>query len=279
MSTQSNPLKSGILVYLLAILCLPLLCSCSSKKESNYARKKAFFLLGEHEYGTPDSLPAFAKTHLDPLGIESTFIFAKGNDRKSEDCHNFDGIAGLNNADILILSTRRRFPREEDLAIIRNFIESGKPLVGVRTASHAFGEREKGEGYQAPPGHASWNTIDVEILGAKYTGHYREKEGGPLQVEAWIEESASNHPIVKNLDFNGPIMIGNKLYEYIDQDPAIAVILSARWSEKEDPHPVAWTNEKDGKRIFYMSPGSLDEMATPEIKSLLKAAVLWGLDG
>lgn len=261
------------------ILVTPFLLSCQSEGESSYTGKRAFFLLGEHEYGTPESLPAFAKSHLVPLGIECSFVHAQGNDRKSPLCHSFEGISDLETADILILSTRRRFPTMEDMSIIRNFIESGKPVIGIRTASHAFGAREKGEGYQPPQGHASWNTIDVDMLGAKYTGHYGDKEGGPLQVSAWIEESASNHPIVKNLSFKGPIDIGNKLYEYIESDPAIEVLLSAKWEENEDAHPVAWTNEKGGKRIFYMSPGSLDEMATPEIKSLLKAAVLWGLDG
>ena len=270
---------SPIRFSLFLIVITPLFWSCAPKKEVSYEGKKAFFLLGEHEYGTPESLPAFAKSHLEPLGIESSFVFAEGNDRESIDCHTFEGIAALEAADILILSTRRRFPKTEDLAIIRTFIESGKPVVGVRTASHAFGERPKGTGYQAPDGHASWNSIDVDVLGAKYTGHYDDKEGGPLGVNAWIEDSASNHPIVKNLPFKGPIKIGNKLYEYIEHDPAIQIIMSARWSEEEEPHPVAWTNEKDGKRVFYMSPGGVEEMATPEIKSLLKAAVLWGLDG
>ncbi|MDA0350284.1 MAG: ThuA domain-containing protein [Verrucomicrobia bacterium] len=271
-------MKSRSLLLGLFLL-TPFLWSCQSKDEVSYKGKRAFFLIGEHEYGTPESLPAFAKSHLEPLGIESSFVFAAGNDRNSPLCHSFDGIAALETADILVLSTRRRFPTIEDMVIIRNFIDSGKPVIGLRTASHAFGEREKGEGYQAPEGHASWNTIDVDMLGAKYTGHYKEKEGSPLQVSAWIEESATNHSIVKNLSFKGPIDIGNKLYTYIERDPATNVLLSAKWDENEEAHPVAWINEKGGKRIFYMSPGSLDEMATPEIKSLLKAAVLWGLDG
>jgi type 1 glutamine amidotransferase len=263
-------------------LITPFFWSCQVKdsvSDQPYQGKKAFFLLGEHEYGTPESLPAFAKSHLDPLGIESSFAVAECKDRKSPLCHSFKGISDLETADVLILSTRRRFPTTEDMAIIKNFINSGKPVIAIRTASHAFGAREKGEGYQAPEGHAAWNTIDVDMLGAKYTGHYKEKEGGPLQVSAWIEAAATNHPIVENLDFDGPINIGNKLYTYIDRDPAIQILLSAKWAENEESHPVAWTNEKGGKRVFYMSPGSLDEMATPEIKSLLKSAVLWGLNG
>ncbi|MCB1123044.1 MAG: ThuA domain-containing protein [Verrucomicrobiae bacterium] len=269
---------------LVGLLCLLALtgwsCSKTGDTHSSYAGKKAFFLIGEHEYGTPVSLPAFAKAELEPLGIECQFVFAKSDDRKSPDCHNFDGIEALNSADILILSTRRRFPTERDMATIRHFIESGKPVIGIRTASHAFGEREKGDGYQAPAGHAAWNTFDVDVLGVSYQGHYPEKEGqGPLAVQAFIAENAGEHPIVKNLDFSLPFMIGNKLYEYIDPDPAIKVLVQARYKEGEPVFPVAWTNEKNGKRVFYMSPGSPEEMALPQVQSLLKAAVLWGLNG
>jgi hypothetical protein len=274
--------KNGRLLGLVILFLSPFFVSCSQPTEtpSAYAGKKALFLLGEHEYGTPETLPAFAKSQLEPLGIASVIIKAKSDNRESELCHTFEGLELLESADILVLSTRRRFPTTSELANIRKFIESGKPLIAVRTASHAFGAREKGTGYQPLAGHDSWNTFDIDVLGAHYTGHYRDIEGlPPLAVEAWIEASASDHPIVQNLSFNAPILIGHKLYQYEDLDPGIDVIMSARHTKEEPPHPIAWTNEQDGKRVFYMSPGGVEEMATPEIQSLLKAAVLWGLDG
>jgi type 1 glutamine amidotransferase len=252
-----------------------------SESSNSYQGKKALFLIGEHEYGTPESLPAFAEKQLTPLGIESSFIFAESDDRASIDCHTFNGLgAALESADILVISLRRRYPETEDLTRIRAWIDSGKPVIAVRTASHAFGERDKGAGYQAPVGHASWNTFDVDVLGASYQGHYKaEEENPPLHVDTWIETSASNHPIVKALTFKDPFKIDDKLYEYINLDPAIEVVLSARYEDGEPKHPIAWTNEKEGKRIFYMSPAGPEEMALPQIQSLLKAAVLWGLDG
>ena len=252
-------------------------CTDSSK---GLQGKKVTFLVAEHEYGTPQSLPKFAAQHLDPLGIESAFIFAASDDRGSEDCHKFEGIAaGLDSADVLVISTRRRYPLEEDMAKIRNWIESGKPTVMIRTASHAFGERTKGDGYQAPEGHASWNTLDVDVLGASYQGHYKEKNtDNHLNVNAWIEESAASHPIVQGLDFSESFMVGDKLYEYIDIEPQVEVLLSARYEEGEPSHPIAWTNQKNGLKVFYMSPGGLDEMALTQVQSLLKSAVLWGME-
>ncbi len=269
-----TPLAAAVFAFLVTS------CSPENEEGHSYSGTKALFLLGEHEYGTPETLPAFAKSHLEPLGISSVFVKAKSDDRSSPLCHEFEGLELLDSADILVLSTRRRFPMPDELDSIRRHIESGKPVIAVRTASHAFGAREKGTGYQPPAGHASWNTFDVDVLGARYTGHYRDIEGKPpLAVEAWIEESASSHPIVQALPFSGPILIGHKLYQYENLDPTIDVIMSARHSSDEPAQPIAWTNEKEGKRVFYMSPGGVEEMATTEIQSLLKAAILWGLDG
>ena len=67
-------------------------------------------------------------------------------------------------------------------------------------------------------------------------------------------------------------------YEYIDIEPQVEVLLSARYEEGEPSHPIAWTNQKNGLKVFYMSPGGLDEMALSQVQSLLKSAVLWGLE-
>ena len=141
-------LKKQSLQALAILFVSPLLVSCSQTTETHsaYAGKKAFFVLGEHEYGTPETLPAFAKSQLEPLGIASVIVKAKSDNRDSELCHTFEVLELLDSADILVLSTRRRFPKTSELATIRKFIDSGKPVIAVRTASHAFGAREKGTG-------------------------------------------------------------------------------------------------------------------------------------
>ena len=53
------------------------------------------------------------------------------------------------------------------MAIIRRYIEAGKPLVGIRTACHAFDTRGK-----APPGHAEWTTFDPTCSEAITPDHH-----------------------------------------------------------------------------------------------------------
>lgn len=252
----------------------------SGEEAKPYRGKVALFLLGEQEYGTSKTLPAFARQQLEPLGIECRFVVAQGDERNSPLCHTFHGIKDLAEADILILSLRRRYPKTNDLKRIREWIKTGQALVALRTSSHAFGEREKGEGYQAPAGHAAWNAFDVEVLGARYQGHGKPRAGdAPLSIKCWVVPSSLDHPLVRGREFSKPWLIENRLYRYTDQDPGLQVLLRARDQEGDPVQPVAWINEQDGKRVFYTSMGTAEEMALPQLQALLKAAVQWGLDG
>ena len=51
-----------------------------------------------------------------------------------EDPYDIPGIEVLNDADIVLISVRRRVLRKPQMDVIRKFVESGKPVVGVRTA-------------------------------------------------------------------------------------------------------------------------------------------------
>src|SRR5687768_10646778 len=73
------------------------------------------------------------------LGHRITIIHADAADK-----NHFPGIAeALRDAGLLLVSVRRRTPRKEQLDAVRAFLAAGKPLIGIRTASHAFALRPK----------------------------------------------------------------------------------------------------------------------------------------
>jgi hypothetical protein len=267
----SRYLRPSFLLFLLAGLALSY-----GQSASSLSGKHVLFLIGEHEYGTAESLPKFAKAELEPLGVKTSFAIAKSDDRKSPLCHEFDGLDALEETDVLVISARRRYPKAADMKRIRQWIESGKPTLMIRTASHAFGERTKGDGYQAAKGHAAWNTIDRDALGASYLGHYRDWEGDrSKRARYWPEASKIDHPILKGFKVGDFVPMGDKLYKYEDLEPEVEVLLSARYPNEEAIHPVAWINSKDGKRVFYSSLGTLEEMASRNTKRLLVNAIRW----
>lgn len=250
---------------------------CGIVLSGGAAERTVLFLVGEHEYGTRESLPAFARSALEPKGLRCEFVFAKSDDRASVDCHVFPGLAeALKRADLLFLSVRRRYPAREDLERIRGWIRSGRPVVAIRTSSHAFGERPKGEGYQAPEGHAAWNTLDRDLLGVSYTGHYNAREGHDCVVR--VDAAVSESPLLSGLDLPERPLIFSHLYKSEVVDPAVRVLLRASIAEDNADEPVAWTVIRDGQKTFYTSVGGPEDMKLPWFNRLLSNAVEWALE-
>jgi hypothetical protein len=123
------------------------------------------FMIGESEYDTKTTLPAFAKKELEPKGFQCSFAIAP-----SDTSNEFPGLEALRDADLLFISVRRRTPTIQEMALIRKHVAAGKPVVGIRTASHAFALR--GKDVKVPEGHADWPTFDQDVLGGNYHDHY-----------------------------------------------------------------------------------------------------------
>ena len=239
-------------------------------------RPTVLFLIGEHEYGTKQSLPEFAKSELQPLGVRSRFVYAKSDDRNSPDCHQFPGLADrLMNADVLFLSVRRRYPAKPDLALIRKWLATGKPLVAIRTSSHPFGERPKGKGYQAPKGNAAWNTFDQDVLGISYTGHYGSKAGHETVVR--LAKGAGKSPLLKRVKLPAKATVPSLLYKSAVTNPKVKVLMRASIKEENADEPITFALRDKGK-VFYTSVGGEEDMQIPWVRRMLVNAVFWAAD-
>lgn len=257
-------------------LFLTLSALIASAPAADPKRPTVLFLVGEAEYSTAESLTAFAESELQPRGLNVRFIHAASNERASPDCHRFPGLQeALREADLLFLSTRRRFPVAADMAAIRRWFAEGKPMVGIRTASHPFGAREKGAGYQPPPGHEAWQDFDREILGASYTGHYGSKDGH--ETLAAVVPTAKGAGILHGVHLPARAPVPSHLYKCEMTDPRASVLLEATIAAEKAREPVAWTRQREGQRIFYTSLGSKEDMQLPWLNQLLVNAVFWAL--
>ena len=224
-------------------------------------RSRAVFLIGEDEYKTEVTLPAFAAKELEPLGVRCTFVIA---DPKSP--HYFPGTEALNDADLLLLSVRRRAPTAEQMAIIRKYMESGKPLVGIRTACHAFDTRGK-----APAGHAEWKSFDPDVLGGHYTGHH----GNGVEPEITGPPSEKTHMILR--DVVTPFVSKGSLYKTSPLAAGTQPLLMGT-IPGQPPEPVAWVRMIGPSRIFYTSLGHPGDFENPSFRRLLTNGVFWALN-
>lgn len=228
----------------------------------NDVRPRVVVMISEDEYRTWETLPIFARDVLqDRLGLDATVLQA---DPKNP--HVIPGLAdALGRADLVLVSLRRRALPEKDLQALRQFLAAGKPLVGIRTASHAFDAKGKG-----PAGHAEWATFDPDVLGGHYTGHH----GAGVKTTIAVAPEADKHPILTGI--KAPLTGNGSLYK-ASPLAATATPLLIGSIPNQPPEPVAWTNSYGKSRIFYTSLGHIDDFKDPQFNRLLGNAVLWAL--
>ena len=223
------------------------------------------FMIGEDEYRTAETLPDFAEKELKPRGYRISIITADGNDFPKL-------VESLRDADLLFLSVRRRTPPKEQLDAVRAHLAAGKPLIGLRTASHAFALR--GGKSPADPKLAVWPEFDHEVLGGNYADHHGNNEKTALA----LTPSAETHPILKGIDLTKLVSHGS-LYKTNPLGPGTVPLLIGTIIGKA-PEPVAWTRRIGEKspRIFYTSLGHPDDFQDTEFRRFLTNAVAWVLE-
>lgn len=232
----------------------------------NDAGADVVFVIGEEEYDTAETLPKFAATELEPQGLRCTFIHA---DR--ENANHFPGLeAALEKADLLVLSVRRRSPPESQLAAIRAYLDAGRPLVGLRTSSHAFALR----GEDTPAGHAQWEDFDQQVLGCKYENHYNNRSGTDVTTAPHTER----HPIMAGVVRPNFHSAGTLYRSRGVPQGKILFHGLARDQDQIVNEPVAWTNTYNGGRVFYTSLGHPADFEHDTFVTVLTNAVFWALD-
>ena len=225
-------------------------------------RPHVVMLVAEREYETMQSLKRFSEDQK--KAYRFTIVVEDSNDR-----NRLIGIDSLKTADLMLVSVRRRTLPKDQLALIRKFVSQGKPVIGIRTASHAFSLRNK----MPPEGRADWQDFDQVVFGGNYTNHH----GNDLQVKLSFADSGSDHPLVRGIDADGNYSSSSSLYRVSPLAKGAKVLM--RGQVKEHPaEPIAWTYRRaDGGKSFYTSLGNTEDFRGQLLPSLLKNALVWGL--
>jgi type 1 glutamine amidotransferase/nicotinamidase-related amidase len=225
-------------------------------------RPHVVILIGEDEYKTWETLPRFASQTLGWRGLRLSII---QEDEKEK--NRFPGLLpALRDADLLLVSARRRALPKEQLDAIRAHLEAGKPLVGIRTASHAFAPRGK----DAEKG-AAWATFDPDVLGGNYTGHH----GNGPKTSIRPSPGQAADPILVGINI-GQLLGNGSLYK-VSPLAAVAKPLLIGSVPDQPEEPIAWTHSYGQKkaRVFYTSLGHPDDFENPAFQRLLLNGILW----
>ncbi|QDT99672.1 isochorismatase family protein [Gimesia aquarii] len=223
-------------------------------------RPHLVIVMAEAEYDTKKTLPEFAGKHLGKH-FRVSYVFADDKDRNS-----IPGIEVINEADVVLFSVRRRVLPEKAMQAIRKYVKAGKPVVGIRTASHAFSLRGK----KPPAGLYDWPEFDAEVFGGNYHGHL----ANDLKSIISINESQKQNPILTGIP-DKPFQQAYSLYEVSPLAKNTTVLMTGK-AKGFPVEPVAWTfKRKDGGKSFYTSLGHPGDFKNPEFVRLLANGVYW----
>ena len=224
-------------------------------------RPRVALIVAEDEYKTERTLPPFAAAQLGK-DFKTSFVFDSENDKNT-----LTGTSAIADADVLLISARRRLFTEAQVAAIKKHVSAGKGIVGIRTASHAFSLRGKND---IPKGHAAWPEFDAEVLGGSYTNHH--KDGSKVTVEG-ISEAASQ-PILNGVFVSK--LVGNGTLYKVSPLSASTTPLLMGTIPGEAAEPILWTNLTAwGGRVVYTSLGHPDDFNEPDFVTLLRNAVYY----
>ncbi len=241
--------------------------------------KTLVFIVAENEYRAWQTLPEFGQMLGDKYGFKCEFLTSSTDDK---DTNRFfiPRMEKVAQADLVVVFARRRALPAGQLQLLRDYLDSGRPLIGIRTASHAFDAnlvvpREGGAPVPAnarlPGGLEQWKTFDKEVLGCSYHGHY---EPGILTVVTANPEKRA-HPILTGV----PERFESQswLYQVEPLAPTAEALMTGKIPGKA-AEPVLLTNTyKRGSRIVYTSLGHWDDFKLPAFRRLLLNSVFWAM--
>jgi hypothetical protein len=255
--------------------------------------KHVVLISGDEEYRSEEALPQLAKILARRHGFHCTVLFAIGKDGTIDPdrADNIPGLQALRSADLMIIATRFRNLPDDQMKEVVDYVESGRPIIGMRTATHAFNLES--------PTYAkySWNSREWrggfgrQVLGETWVNHHGHH--GRESTRGIIAPGARDHPIVRGIQ-DGDIWGPTDVYEA--HPPAVCTPLvlgqvlegmkptdEPVMGKKNDPMmPVAWVRTYTGAqgkaaRVFTTTMGAATDLESEGTRRLLVNAVYWAV--
>jgi len=264
--------------------------------------RRVVLVSGDEEYRSEEALSQLGRILAARHGFDCTVLYAihpTTGEIDPNEQGNIPGLEALRQADLMVIATRFRNLPDMQMKEIDDYLRAGRPVVGLRTATHAFNVPK-----EAAYHHYSWNQqgermpqgFGRQVLGETWISHH-----GKHKVESTrglLAPGAAGHPILRGIgdgDIWGPTDVYTvRLPLPGDAQPLVlGQVLSGMTpgslpleGEKNDPlMPVAWvkTYAIDGGpsgRVFTTTMGSSTDLLSAGLRRLLVNACYWavGLD-
>lgn len=260
--------------------------------------KHIVLVSGDEEYRSEEALPMLGKILAKRHGFKCTVLFAidPKDGTINPNVSNIPGLEALKTADLMIIFTRFRNLPDDQMQHIVDYLESGKPVFGIRTATHAFNlpKESKFAKYSWAYGGDDYKQgFGRQVLGETWINHHGAH--GSQSQRGIIAPEAKDHPIVRGIkdgDIWGPSDVyGVRLPLPGDSKPIVLgqVLKGMKFDDeplegpKNDPMmPIAWTKTYEtasGKkgRVFTSTLGAATDLTAEGSRRLFVNAAYWCL--
>jgi hypothetical protein len=220
-------------------------------------------------YDAVNFLEQFSRIEIQSLGHRTTIV--SGNHPKPTRLDGFQ--QAMADADLLIVFVRRATPPLEDLEAIRSHLSAGKPLIGIRTANHAFVPLPTDS---LPEGRAAWPEFVPDVLGCQNKGY--ETQGMPYAVSLH-PDAELNSRLLSGVEV-GSLLGHTSLYRVLPLASDAQPLLLGTARDIQPAQPIAWTRRYGAARakIFYTSLGDPADTRQTAVRRLLVNAIDWALN-
>lgn len=306
-SIQNSKINKSTKLILILLITLSLgLHNCIAQQDhllhfkpeaSKSNGKKVVLISGDEEYRSEESLPMLAKVLTRQHGFETFVLFAINPETKQIDPEyqkNIPGLEHLNQADLMIIASRFRELPDNQMKYIDDYLKSGKPVIGLRTATHAF---NFGADSKSTFRHYAYNNNQPEwkggfgglVLGETWINHHGDHgKEGTLGLINGLQVNADN-PILRGVE---DIWVPSDVYGIqntlqnatilVFGQPTLGMTAERPINKKKTIMPVAWTKEyqipggKKGK-AFTTTMGSSIDLLDKNLRRLIINAAYWAV--
>jgi hypothetical protein len=255
--------------------------------------KKVVLIAGDEEYRSEEGLPQLAKILSQRHGFTCTVLFPinpKTGEIDPNYQRNIPGMEALDSADLVIIQLRFRQLPDEQMKHFVDYLESGKPIIALRTSTHAFNYDDNSKSAYKK---FSWQGKEWQggfgrhVLGETWVAHHgahkkeatrgiivpEEKENpilnGVKELFGTTDVYTANPPSDAKVLVRGQVLTGmNRTDEPVT-------------GKKNDPmQPIVWTRlykNDSGKtnKTVTTTMGAATDLLNEGVRRLLVNAAYW----
>jgi type 1 glutamine amidotransferase len=258
-----------------------------------FAQKKAphiVFVIGDEEYRSEESMPMLGEILHRELGAKISLCYSVNEEGIIDPnrVNNIEGLEALETADLMVVFARFRALPPDQAKMITDYAESGRPMVGFRTATHTFMYKDNPEMQYLN------NDWPAKVFGQQWITHHGHFEDGnapltdvsilpnaktkilngfePFEAYSWLY-----HVDGGDWKLNGdakPFLEGKSLRSNHE--------INNRLDKFPLTNPVAWTKTYTGTsgktaHVFFTTLGHPFDFKEESMRKLALNGIYWAL--